>query len=381
MIAEYEANGEKVFLLRRIIEIRIEKSIYEKLSRKYSKEEIIQYSDEKRVIHHTTKRNLYYISAQLGVPLLGHAAFGIIDRGTNLLQIRPITGCNLNCIFCSVDEGRGTRTKANDYIIDPDYLAEWYSKIAGFKGEGVEAHIDGQAEPLLYPYFTELVEKLRSFRETEVISVQTNGTLLGEKTIDSLEGKIDRVNLSISTLDEERARKIYGVRYPVEKVKNVAEMIANSKIDLLIAPVWVPRVNDEDIEKIIEFALDIGAGKKWPPLGIQKYIPYRGGRKLRHVMSFRTFYDRLRKWEEEYGVKLVLSPKDFGIEKRKRYPSEVKKGQVYTGKIIMDGRNFGEKIAVVKDRVVTVITDRPVGEHVKFRIIRSKDGIYLGEEI
>lgn len=93
-------------------------------------------------------------------------------------------------------------------------------------------------------------------------------------------------------------------------------MIANSKIDLLIAPVWVPGYNDDEIPKIIEFALEIGAGKKFPPLGIQKYIPYRFGRKVGKSMTFREFYDRLRALEREFGVKLVLSPKDFGIEKR-----------------------------------------------------------------
>ena len=39
------------------------------------------------------------------MPLVGHVAFGIIDRGTNLLQIRPTSLCPLSCIFCSVDAG------------------------------------------------------------------------------------------------------------------------------------------------------------------------------------------------------------------------------------------------------------------------------------
>lgn len=381
MITEYERDGDKVFLIRGIIEVRINKNIYEKLRKRYSKEEIIQFSDEKRIVHHTTKRNLYYITRESGIPLMGHSAFGIIDRGTNLLQIRPITGCNLNCIFCSVDEGKRSRTKANDFIVDPDYMIEWYKKIAEFKGKGVEAHIDGQAEPFLYPYIDQLIESLSNVRDTEVISIQTNGTLLNEKMIDKLEGKLDRINLSISTLDEEKARKIYGIRYPVEKVNSVAELIANSKIDLLIAPVWLPRINDEDIRKIIEFALEIGAGKKWPPLGIQKYIPYAGGRKLKHVISFKTFYEELRKLEEEYGVKLVLSPRDFGIEKRKRFPAPVRKGEILSGKIVLDGRNHGERIVVIRDRVVTVQTNKDVGEHVKFKITRAKDGILVGEEI
>ncbi len=381
MIVEYEVGDEKVFLLRRIVEIRFKKDIYEKLLKKYPKEYIISFSDRKRILHHTTGRELIYITKESGIPLLGHSAFGLIDRGTNLIQIRPITGCNLNCIFCSVDEGRKSVTKVTDFIIDPDYMIDWIKRVSEFKGKGVEAHIDGQAEPFLYPYIIELIEKMREIKEIEIISVQTNGTLLNEKMIDELEGKMDRINLSISALDEELANKIYGCKYPLKKVIEVAESIANSKIDLLIAPVWLPGINDREIEKIVEFALEIGAGKRYPPLGIQKYIPYRGGRKLKNIMTFKEFYDKLRDLEKEYGVKLILKPKDFGIERRDRYPSPITRGDIISSRIISNGRNKGEKITVAKGRVISVITNKKVGEYVKYRIIRSKDGIFVGEEI
>ena len=381
MILEYDVGDEKVFLIRRLIEVRFRKDTYEKLLKKYPKEHIIQFAEEKKVIHHATKRSLFYITSESQIPLLGHAAFGLIDRGTNLIQVRPITGCNLNCIFCSVDEGRGSRTKKNDYIIDPDYLLEEYRKIAEFKGRRVEAHIDGQAEPFLYPYIEKLIHGLKKIKETETVSIQTNGTVISEDMIDRLDRSLDRVNLSISALDGELAEKIYGVRYPLNKVVEIAEYIASSRIDLLIAPVWLPGINDEEIPRIIEFALEIGAGKRWPALGIQKYIHYRGGRKLRHGMSFRSFYSKLREWEDEYGVRLVLSPKDFGIEKRPRYPSPIKKGEVHFARIALDGRGYGERIAVVKGRTVTVLTSRKPGSGVRFVITRAKDGIYLGEEV
>jgi len=379
ILKEFETKTEKVFLIRDLIEVRIPKAHYIKLARKYSKEYIISFGEPRRVLHHITKRELVYITRESGIPLLGHAAFGLIDRGTNLIQVRPITGCNLNCIFCSVDEGRKSKTRITDYIVEPSYLVEEFRKIAEFKGDGVEAHIDGQGEPLLYPYMEELLEGLRKTKEVNVISMQTNGVLLNEEKIDMLENYVDRINLSINTLDEEKAKILYGSKYPVKKVIEMAKMIAESKMDLLIAPVWLPGYNDEDIRKIIEFALEIGAGKRWPPLGIQKYIPYKYGRKPKvKVMSFKQFYDELRKLEEEYGVKLILKPEDFGIEKRPRIPHPIKKGDVFKAKIVAQGRIKGEKIVVVKNRVVTVLTDKKIGDYVKFQIVRDEDGIFLG---
>jgi len=108
-----------------------------------------------------TKRRVLYIHEGMDVPLLGYNAFGLIDRGTNLIQVRGSTGCNVSCIFCSVDEGPYSKTRILDYVVDVDYLLKWFDEIAQFKGKGLEAHLDGQGEPLLYPFIVELVQGLR----------------------------------------------------------------------------------------------------------------------------------------------------------------------------------------------------------------------------
>ena len=56
------------------------------------------------------------------------------------------------------------------------------------------------------------------------------------------------------SLDEHRGQVLAGTKsYSVEHVMDVARLLAKSKIDVLLAPVWVPGYNDEDIPKIIEF--------------------------------------------------------------------------------------------------------------------------------
>ncbi|MDI9611312.1 MAG: radical SAM protein [Archaeoglobales archaeon] len=380
MLEEREGKEEKIFVLRKFIEIRIPKKDYEKLSSKFSKEYIISTYENKRILNRITGRELVFITRESGIPLLGHSAFGIIDRGTNLLQIRCISGCNLNCIFCSVDEGRNSRTRKTDFIVDPDYMLEEIRKIVEFKGGGVELHLDGQGEPALYPYLETFVEEAHKIKGVETISMQTNGIPLSENRISALEGRMSRINLSLSTLSEEVSKKIHP-GYPLKKVIEIAEMIANSKIDLLIAPVWVPGYNDEEIPKLIEFALKVGAGKNYPPLGIQKYVPYRFGRKIGGSMPFKEFYERLEKYEREYGVKLILKPEDFGIEKRPALKSPFKKGEIHTGKIVAEGRIYGEKLCVSGNWSVAVISEKKVGDFVKFEVLRTKDGIIVGKEV
>ncbi len=380
MLREYEEGDEKIFVLRNIVEIRIPKEKYESLIRRHSREHVISFCDEKRILHRITRRELVFVTKEAAIPLLGHSAFGIIDRGTNLLQVRCITGCNLNCIFCSVDEGRESKTRKTDYIVDPDYMLEVLADVAAFKGDGVEVHLDGQGEPALYPYLEYFAEEVWRIKEVNVVSMQTNGVPLSDERIDALEGNITRINLSLSALSEEIAKKLHGKGYPLRKVLSVAESIANSKIDLLIAPVWVPGYNDSEIPKIIEYALEIGAGKHYPPLGIQKYIPYRYGRKVGRGMPFREFYARLAELEREYGVKLILRPEDFGMERRPRYPNPFRKGEIARGRIVAEGRMHGEKLVVSRGRSVAVYTDKSVGDFVEFEVVSAKDGIIVGVE-
>ena len=208
--------------------------------------------------------SLFNITRQSGIPLVGCIYFGVVDRGSSLLQIRPSCGCNLNCPFCSVDAGPHSRSRVTDYQVELDYLMEAVEEIAPFKGPGVECHIDSPGEPMLYPDIVPLVERLKAIKEVSVVSMQSNGTLLDEKRIAALEeAGLDRINLSIHSLQPEKAAFLAGMPgFDIEKIKQSAKSIAQSKIDLMIAPVLIPGINDEDMPELISFAQQIGAGKR-----------------------------------------------------------------------------------------------------------------------
>ncbi|MCD6513225.1 MAG: radical SAM protein [Thermoplasmata archaeon] len=375
-----ERNKEVVFVVRDIIEVRVSLKIYERYAKKYDDEYIISFCPYKNLRHAITGRKLYYINE--GIPLIGHTAFGIIDRGTNLIQVRPITGCNLNCIFCSVDEGIASRSRKTDYIVDVDYLLKKFGEVVDYKRkfcDRIEAHIDGQGEPFMYPYIDKLVKEIS--RMADIVSIQTNGMFIDEEKIKKMENHIDRINLSIHSLNPQRARMLVGNRdYDIEHIKNVAKLIADSRIDLLIAPVWVPGYNDEDIEEIIKFGKEIGAGKIWKPFGIQKFVKYRFGRVPRNVriMDFRKFFDELKRMDES----LILKAEDFGIHKCRQIPKKFEVGDVLKLRLEMDGRIKNEMLAFARDRVIQVIdTSKREGDFVKVRIKRNRHNIYVAEEM
>ena len=318
------------------------------------------------------------------IPLFGCIAFGIIDRGTNVLQVRPISECPISCIFCSTDAGPYSHQRISEYMVDLSQLLEAFEWAASYKEiDDIEAHIDTVGEPSMYPQLVDLVKKLSENKNVKTISMQTNGVLLNTKLIDELDNAgLSRINMSIEALDPELAKRIAGIdSYNIEKVRKNAEYIAmNTDIDLLIAPVWLPGINDEDIPKLIEFALSIGAGKKWPSLGIQKFLSHKNGRKPGvKVMSWEKFYSQLEEWEKKFQTKLILSPQDFGSHVCKALPRMFKRNEKVKVRIIGPGWMKGEKLAIARDRVLTIVDagNIPVGKEISVRIERVVDGIYM----
>ncbi|MEM7819101.1 MAG: radical SAM protein [Candidatus Aenigmatarchaeota archaeon] len=329
-------------------------------------------------------KKLVKIPEDAEIPLVGLIQIGIIDRGTNLLQIRPTSICNLNCPFCSTDSGPFSKFHTTEYIAELDYLVEWVKELIKFKGK-IHAFLDSVGETLTYKKIVELVQEI-SEMDVESIAIETNGTLLTEKLVDELkEAGLHRINLSLHALNEELAKKLAGDKsYDVKKILEIARYIAESGIELLITPVWIPGINDEEIPKIIEFTKSINKNKRWPFLGIQKYEIHKYGRKIERVkaLNWWKFFRKIEEWEKEFKVKLRIRPEDFGIKKVKIYPIVFEKGEKARVKILAPGWMKNEMIGVARNRSLTILNcEAEIGDEIKVRILRNKHNLYIAEKI
>ncbi|NHI93566.1 MAG: radical SAM protein [Candidatus Lokiarchaeota archaeon] len=372
-------NEDIIFDLKSDMEVTLVKRIIE---------DYFSFNITKTLVNKYTNREASFINKDSGMPLIGTTAFGIIYRNTNIIEIRPITGCPLNCIFCSVDEGSKSRFRIRDYFIDEKYLIEEVEKLVNYIGNyNIEIHISAQGEPLTYPYLFELIEDLKKIKGINFISLQTNGILLsGEKIQKLKKAGLDRINLSINTLDEKKAKKITACKdYDINKIKKIAKDIVSEKIDLIIAPVVVPSINEEDMNEIISFAKEINAGKLGLPLGIQNYLIYKFSRKVKNVdqWDWKNFRKYLEKLEKEHNIKpLYLRKKDFLIHQRKKLPQPFRKNQIISIKIKLNGRMETERFAVLNERIIQIINcKKPINSSVKIKILSIKDNIITAQEI
>ena len=201
---------------------------------------------------------LIKIAKESGIPLIGCIAFGIIDRGTNLLQVRCTSVCNMNCAFCSTAAGPYSKWHKTNYVVDVDYLVEEVEKVAKLKGE-VIIFLDSVGEPMMHPDFVELVRKLRSIKEVKGIIVITNGTFLTKEKIDGLkEAGLSRINLSFHSLDNELAKKLFqkGIDVPIEdfneNLEKTKELLKERK------PLFEPSFLVDDLYSRADILVPVG---------------------------------------------------------------------------------------------------------------------------
>jgi uncharacterized Fe-S cluster-containing radical SAM superfamily enzyme len=318
------------------------------------------------------------------LPLIGHIAFGIIDRGTNLIQVRPYSACHLSCIFCSVDAGPNTRSRVAEFIVDIDYMIEWIHYVLAHKrSRKIHVLIDGVGEPLLHPNIVDLVYGLREIERIGEITVETHGAVLSESLIRRLrDAGLTRINVSIDSLNPSRASMLANTGwYDVRRIAEMALYANSIGLDVTITPVWIPGVNDGDIEEIVVWASRSIRNRSSPILGIQKYIAHKRGRKILGVKepSWSEFYRYLEELERRTGVKLRISMEDFKVRPDNRVPKPLSAGEKIIAKIYSIGWLRGEFIGYARGRVITIvgIKDLAEGLELMVRITHDRDNIYL----
>jgi len=327
---------------------------------------------------------IIYVNKNSKIPLYGLDFIGIIDRGTNIIEIKPLTLCNLYCKYCFVSAG----DYFINFIVEPEYLIDNIIPLITIKDKhDIEIHIAPYGEILLYKDLIKLINKLKTLEGVFKISMQTNGLLLNEQKIIELEKVgLSQINISLNTLNQQKAEYISDSnRYQLQYLLSMIEYLMKSEIDIVIAPVWIPKINDQDIEELIRFVQNYqnrAAHSNKIRIGIQKYLIYKKtGRRIKKIRpkSWDFFYKQLKILESKHSMKLKLGPKDFGIHKRKGLSHPIRRGTFVKGEIVSEGRWDTEYIAKINENwAIKVLLNKSqikiplLGKKVDIKVIKSK---------
>ena len=121
------------------------------------------------------------------------------NRHINYLRISVTDRCNLRCTYCMPEEG--ITLLPHEDILTFDEITE-FARVAVKNGID-KIRITG-GEPLVRRGITKLVEMIASIDGVRDLSLTTNGILLEKFAGELKAAGLNRVNISLDTIDPER---------------------------------------------------------------------------------------------------------------------------------------------------------------------------------
>ncbi|WP_323958378.1 GTP 3',8-cyclase MoaA [Brevibacillus composti] len=199
------------------------------------------------------------------------------------LRISVTDKCNFRCQYCMPAEIFGP-----DYPFLPQHKLlsfEEITRLTGiFTSLGVEKIRITGGEPLMRRNLADLIRMIRQVDGVRDIAMTTNGSLLARHAEELKAAGLDRVTVSLDSLDDERFGRINGRGYRVEQILEGIEAAAAAGLGVKINMVVQRGVNDQDIlpmaryfrEKghilrFIEF-MDVGNSNGWK---LDQVVPSR----------------------------------------------------------------------------------------------------------
>ncbi len=169
------------------------------------------------------------------------------DRPILSLRITLTNRCNVNCIYCHHD---GMRSSKNEMTPDEIYKICQIAKRIGVR----KIRLSG-GEPLIRKDIVEIVSKISSIGFND-ISITTNGILLEKYAKDLKEAGLDRVNISLDTLNPETYEFITKKDYLEAAKKGILKSVEVGLYPVKINMVIMKDINEHEIKDMFNFCKD-----------------------------------------------------------------------------------------------------------------------------
>ena len=236
------------------------------------------------------------------------------------LRISVIDNCNLRCAYCMPAERYG-----ESYAFLPEHALLSFDEIVRlatlFAELGVvKLRLTG-GEPLLRKNLPELVARLDKVASVEETALTTNGLLLPKYAAALRDAGLDRVTVSLDTLDDALLSKMSGRAIKVQHVLAGVDAALNAGLsDIKINAVVQRGVNDESVLALVERFRGTGV--------IVRFIEYMDVGNINHwrmdeVVSSAELRDRI---SAVYPMRPL--GKNYRGEVARRYAFDDGKGEI-----------------------------------------------------
>ena len=168
------------------------------------------------------------------------------------LRISVTDRCNFRCVYCRSADPENYR--------DHDEILSWaeLQRLARiFVGLGIrKVRITG-GEPLVREGVESFIARLHDFGVQD-LSITTNGHLLAERCQKLMDAGLNRINISLDSLDPVRFEKITRTRSYDNVMRGIDTVQASRLAPAKVNAVLVRGLNDDEVEAFAAFARERG---------------------------------------------------------------------------------------------------------------------------
>ena len=164
-------------------------------------------------------------------------------RTVSNIRISLTQSCNLNCIYCHA-EGE----KNPEQELSAEQIAEILRVAQSF---GIRSVKFTGGEPLMRP---DLAQIIRSVPPGMEASLTTNGTLLADRAQELKDAGLNRVNISLDTMDPERYEQIAGKPMLGEALAGIDAALEAGLTPVKLNMVVLSGINEDEVDTFIDFA-------------------------------------------------------------------------------------------------------------------------------
>jgi cyclic pyranopterin phosphate synthase len=197
-----------------------------------------------------------------------------LGRPLETLRVSVTDRCNFRCVYCMPKEVFG---REYSFLDRRELLSlEEIARVAGvFAQLGVRTVRITGGEPLVRRNVEHLIEMLAAIEPKVELALTTNAAVLAEKAAALAAAGLDRVTVSLDSLDDDAFRAMNDVDFPVRRVLDGIDAAAAAGLPVKVNAVVKRGVNDAAIVglaehfrgtghvlRFIEF-MDVGTTNGW----------------------------------------------------------------------------------------------------------------------
>ena len=247
-------------------------------------------------------------------------------RKISYLRVSITDRCNYRCIYCQPE-------KQFEFIPHQEILR--FEEIVEIVQEAVnlgitKVRVTG-GEPLVREGIVDFIRQLRKINKLEDISLTTNGFFLPEYAEKLKDAGLNRVNISLDSLQEEKYKKITRGGSLEKALKGIDSALKAGLLPIKINTVLIRGINDDEVEDFVRLTLE-------RPLNIRFIELMPSGGELINV--FKNKFISVQEIKEKLIKKYLLNPVKISTANGPAKYYQIKGGQGTIGFITALSQHF-----------------------------------------